>query len=296
MKTIVKILILFFSISLTVLSVMIYAKTKVEPPLATETFDQYSRCLDESLNLFSMAETPEQEDSLFFAIEGKIRFYVEQEKVDPRKGNSYLSELCSHYAPLFIKHSMAKFYESEWNTNDHRYILGKSDYLESLRNFSDAQVLEQETIESLNKIRGIISDYKQACAISRKTYFTNINDARSTINKAKEYAEDRYLSHCTTLVNRLGRVKSSIEASHYNYVCASINRLAQFKDYKQDYYDNTLVPEIQTIIEVYDKNAKKLYGSKRDVDVLWEQARTHYHEGLNYYKSLSDKKYPNYNY
>lgn len=152
MKTIVKILILFFSISLTVLSVMIYAKTKVEPPLATETFDQYSRCLDESLNLFSMAETPEQEDSLFFAIEGKIRFYVEQEKVDPRKGNSYLSELCSHYAPLFIKHSMAKFYESEWNTNDHRYILGKSDYLESLRNFSDAQVLEQETIESLNKI------------------------------------------------------------------------------------------------------------------------------------------------
>ena len=298
MKTIVKILILFFSLSLTVLSVMIFEKTKVEPPLATETFDQYSKCLDESLSLFSRVdskvETPEQEDSLFFAVEKKIRFFADQNKVDAMTGNRYLSELCSRYAPLFIKRSMAKFYDSEWYASDHKYMLDKSDYLESLRNFSDAQVVDQEIVASLNKIKSIIDDYREARAISRKTYFTNINDARSTIKKANEYAKDHYLSHCTSLVNSLGWVQSFIGASHYDYVCAAVNKLAEYKSYKQDYYDNTLVPEIQAIIEVYDNNAETLYGTKRDVNVLWEQARAYYREGLNYYESLLDKKYSNY--
>lgn len=284
---------MFFSLSLTVLSVMIFEKTKVEPPLATETFDQYSKCLDESLSLFSKVETPEQEDSLFFAVEKKIRFFADQNKVDAMTGNRYLSELCSRYAPLFIKRSMAKFYDSEWYASDHKYMLDKSDYLESLRNFSDAQVVDQEIVDSLNKIRSIIVDYRRARAISRKTYFTNINDARSTIKKANEYAKDYYLSHCTSLVNSLKRVPATIGEAHYDFVCAAIYELSKYKSYKQDYYTNTLIPHVSEVIEVYKENALSLYGRFYDENLM-KIALEYLREGSDYYESLSTDNYSNY--
>lgn len=79
MKVTAKIIILVLAISLAIGGVMVYAKTKVAPPLATKSIDQFSKCLADGIVLFNNAETATQEDSLFAALTEKTRIYVSEE-------------------------------------------------------------------------------------------------------------------------------------------------------------------------------------------------------------------------
>ena len=53
--------------------------------------------------------------------------------------------------------------------------------------------------------------------------------------------------------------------------------------YSKDYYDNTLVPQVDQIVTNYDNKAVAVFGSKEDVNVLWNRAKTHYNNAMAYY-------------
>lgn len=285
MKVTVKIFILVVAISLAIGGVMVYAKTKVAPPLAAKSIDQFSKSLSEGIAMFNDATTSVQEDSLFVALTEKTKFYVSEGKLTKEKGNGEISQLSSKYVPLFLKRAMDSFTRSTWYDTDHSYMLSVTEKLRSLKNFHNAQVLSEQSLDSLALVERIISDYKQARAISRHTTYTGTSNAQATISRARQFTKDPYLSHCADLMNALNGVKPAIAASHYNHISAMVEKLSQYRYFTQSYYDNTLVPQVDAVVTEYDKKASALYGTKRDVNTLWNKARSYYTSASEYYNN-----------
>ena len=285
MKVTAKIIILVLAISLAIGGVMVYAKTKVTPPLATKPIDQFSKCLADGIAIFNNTETATQEDSLFAALTEKTRIYVSEGKLNKDKGNADMNQLCSKYVPLFLKRSMENFSGSTWSDANHTYMLSVVNKLRALKNFDNFQPLTKQSLDSLALVERIISNYRQARQISRHITFTGTSNAQVTISRARQFAKDPYLSHCSDLVNALNGVRPAIAASHYNYVCAMIEKLSQYRYLSQSYYDNTELPQLDAVVTEYDNEASSLYGSKRDVNTLWNRARSYYSNASEYYNN-----------
>lgn len=285
MKVTVKIFVLVVAISLAIGGVMVYAKTKVAPPLAAKSIDQFAKSLSDGIAMFNEATTSAQEDSLFVALTEKAKFYVSEGKLTKAKGNEDMNQLGAKYVSLFLNRAMGKFTHSTWYDSDHSYMLSVTKKLRSLKNFENAQVLSRQSLDSLALVEKIISDYKQARATSRHTTYTGTSNAQATISKARQFAKDPYLAHCTDLVNALNGVRPAIAASHYNHVCAMVENLSQYKYFSQSYYDDTLVPQVDAVVTEYDKKASALYGTKRDVNALWNRARSYYSSASEYYNN-----------
>lgn len=285
MKVTAKIIILVIAITIAIGGVMIYAKTKVEPPVATKPIDQFSHNIEMCFKSFATANESMQQDSIMQTTLNKINIYVAESKIDLQKGDSDIDKLLSLYSRLFVKRSLAKFSQSVWHDADHTAMLSVISRLRQIKHSDNTVALAKTTADSLSQIENVISKYKQARAICRRTSFSGISNARSTISQARQFAKDPYLSHCTDLISALGSVKSNIAASHYNYVCGMVAKLAQFKSYSQSYYNNTLVPQVEEAITHYDDNAKSLYGTKRNVEDLWNRSRVYYSNALEYYNN-----------
>lgn len=282
MKVTAKILILILAISLAIGGVMVFIKTKIEPPKATVPVDQFSENLIGGIDTLGQTQTPMQQDSLFVALSGKTRFYVLEDKISKDDGNEAIGQLCSTYTMLFLERSMEKFSRKSWPVNDFYHMRRTAAELRSIRDFDNCGVLRKSSLDSLALIEKIIDDYWSARAVCQQTSFAGINNARATISKARQYAQDRYLSNCTDLVEVLNNVKPALAASHYDYVYRCVERLSDFKSYSIAYF-NTLVSRADEAITEYDNKASALYGSKRNVDALFEKAELYIQQAAEYY-------------
>lgn len=285
MKVTIKIFVLIVAISLAIGGVMVYAKTMVAPPLAIKPVDQFSKSMSDGLALFNNATTSAQEDSLFVALVEKTNFYVSEDKLTKENGNADMTRLSSKYVSLFLKRAMSAFARNTWYDADHSYMLRVTEELRLLKNFDNTQVLSKQSLDSLALVEKIISDYKQARAISRHTTYVGTTNAQATISRARQFAKNPYLAHCTDLMNALNGVRPAIAASHYNYLCEMVEKLSQYRYFSQPYYDNILVPQVDAVVTEYDNKASVLYGSKRDLNALWNRARSYYSSASEYYNN-----------
>lgn len=285
MKVIVKIIILVIAITLAIGGVMIYAKTKVDPPVATKSIDQFSKNLDDCFKAFDKENFPIQEDSILATTINKINIYCNESKMEAKTGDANIDNLLSRYTPLFLKRSFAKFNQSTWYESDHSYMISVITNLRSIKHTDNSSALQKQTADSLALIESIISKYKQARAVSRTTGFSGVSNAQSKISQARQFANDTYLSHCTDLVYALNNVKPSIAQAHYNYISNMVEKLSQYRSYTQYYYENTLIPQVDAAVTEYENKASALYGSKRDVNSLWNKARSYYNSASEYYNN-----------
>jgi hypothetical protein len=285
MKVFVKILILVLALTLAIGGVMIYAKTKVEPPKAPHQTNQYLNDLSRSYGMYNKKINALQEDSVLFVTINRISIFVQENKITKNDADKGTDVLLGKYVPLFLNRSFANFKHSEWHENDHQYMLSIINSLRQIKHSDGNQALRIETKDSLAKIETIIRRYKQARAVSKQTHFSGVANAQNAISQARQFANDSWLSNCTDLVRDLHSVRSSLAESHYNYVSSMIEKLTQYRSYSKNYYDNTLVPQVDAVVTEYDKKASALYGSKKDVDALWNLARNYYKEGSKYFEN-----------
>ena len=286
MKVTIKIIILLIAIILAIGGVLIYAKTKVAPPAAIKSIDQYSKNIEDCIKKFADENSPFQEDSILAATINKINIYCKESMMEEKTGDANIDKLLSHYTPLFMKRSFAKFNQSTWYESDHRYMSSVISNLRTIKHTDNSPALQKQTADSLAIIENVISNYKQARVVSRKTGFNGVLNAQETIKQARKFANDNFLSHCEDLVSDLNNVRPSIAQAHYDYILYMVEKLSQYKLYNQYYYENTLIPQVDAVVTEYDNKAYALYGSKRDVDFLWKKARGYYNLASQYYLSI----------
>mgnify|MGYP000011301547 FL=1 len=282
MKVTIKIIILIVAIALAIGGVMFYAKTQVAPPMATKAVNQYAKQIDNCCNAMANADLAGM-DSIMTDAQSKIRIYATEGKVEDEAANAAIDKLLAIYAPAFLDNAFGKFRQSVWHTDDHSHMLAVVAKLRGIKHIDHSSALKRSTADSLALIVNIIGNYKQACAVSRASGFRGIAAARSTIDRARQLANDPYLSNCTNLMNALNGVRPRIAAAHYNYAAGMVEKLANYRFVTQQYYENSLVPTVERAVNQYDEQAKALYGSKRSTDNLWNRARYYYDEATNYY-------------
>lgn len=285
MKVTVKIIILVLAITLAIGAVMIFAKTRVEPPMAPQQTNQYLNDLSKCYNSLKKGITKAQEDSVLLVTYSRINIFMNENKITNKEADNGTDVLLGKYTPLFLKRSFDLFKQSTWSENDHKYMLSVISYLRQI-NHSDGKVaIRKETADSLALIENIISRYNQARVVSKHTRFSGVANAQSTISQARQFANDIWLSNCTDLVRALNNVRPSIAESHYNYASSMVEKLAQYRYFSQDYYNETLVPQVDAAVTEYDNKASALYGTKRDVNALWNKARNYYNQASEYYQN-----------
>lgn len=285
MKVTIKILILVLSIALAIGGIMVYAKTRVEPPTTFQPINQFERDLNQTYSKLRNAESVRQEDSIYIQTIDRISVFEKENRLTHAESDQHRDKLLGCYSPRFLKRCFSKFNNSIWNTADHNYMLTISNRLQSVKHSDESLVLQKNTLDSLALVEKIIANYRHAKAISRSTTYRGITSAQSIINQANNFANDKYLSKCTNLRNALNNVKTNIGQSHYIYISSLVEKLSEFRYYGQQYYENTLVPQVDAAVTEYDNKATALYGSKKDVNALWNRAREYYIEASDYYNN-----------
>ena len=285
MKVTVKILILVLSIALAIGGVMVYAKTRVEPPVAFQPINQFEKDLNHLYSDLKKAGDASEEDMIYLKTIDRISVFENENRLTQVESDKHRDKLVDCYSPIFLKRCFAAFDKSDWKDMDHSYMLIVSKRLHSVKHTDGSKVLRKTTIDSLTLVENIISDYRQARIISRSTAYKGVSSAQNTINQAKKYANDTYISKCIDLRNALNNVRAGIAQSHYNYISSQVEKLSEYRYYGQQYYENTLVPQVDAAVTEYDNKANALYGAKKDVDVLWNRARGYYNEASNYYNN-----------
>lgn len=283
MKVFLKVLILVFAVTLAIGGVMIYAKTKVEPPIVPHQTNQYLNDMSESYKMLNKRMNRNQEDSVWIVTLNRINIFLREDKITKNEADKGTDILLGKYASLFMDRSFALFKQSVWNENDHKYMLNVIAYLKQIKYTNGEGALKKGTRDSLAQIEDIISRYDHARAISRHTRFSGVTNAQNTISKARQFANDEWLANCSDLVRALNEVRPHLAESHYAYISSMVEKLTQYRSYTKDYYENTLVPQVDAAVTEYSNEAPALYGSKRDVNSLWNRAKGHYNEASEYY-------------
>ena len=274
MKTTLKIGILLVALILAVGGIMIYAKTKVNPPMTPKQIDVYSSDLAQCKTSLKNASDKESVDSAFLTTIDRIKIYSQEDKIRDAEADKELDNVISIYMPMYLRRCFEKFEQSVWYDSDHARMLKEI-------------AVNNSTMDSLNVIVQTIDRYKQARRISRSTSFTSVSNAQSVISQARQFANDKYLSNCTDLKNALNSVRNEIAQSHYRYISAQVEKLSQYRYFSQSYYDNTLVPQVDAAVTEYDNKAAALYGKKQSVEPLWARARSYYNQASSYYNNYN---------
>ena len=285
MKTTLKIGILLVALILAVGGIMIYAKTKVNPPTTPKQIDVYSSDLAQCKISLQNASKKESVDSVFFTIIDRIRIYSQEGKIRDAVTNKELDDAVGIYMPMYLRRCFEKFEQSVWYDSDHARMLVEIADLRKIKHSDNTNVIDNSAQDSLNIIIQTINRYKQARRISKSTRFTGVSNAQSIISQARLLANDKYLSNCTDLKNALNSVRSEIALSHYRYISAQVEKLSQYRYFGQSYYDNTLVPQVDAAVTEYDNKAVALYGKKQNVEPLWARARGYYDQASSYYNN-----------
>ena len=93
------------------------------------------------------------------------------------------------------------------------------------------------------------------------------------------------MSNCLDLVTALNSVKGNIAESHYNYITSQVEELSQYRYLSKIFYENTLIPHVSEVLDVYDREAVSLYGSKRDFDLLFKRALNYVEQASLYHQT-----------
>lgn len=284
MKTAIKIIILLLAITCAIGGVMIYAKTKVAPPIVAFQTNQYIKDVDDLVAEENAASGAEQEDEVLLRAVDRIHFFKQEGKMDAATADKCLDKFVHNYSSDFLKRSFAAFDQPVWNDGTHNYILTQSALLKGLTHSDSTPVMTGSTMDSLNLVASIISDYRNARRLCSTLTFRGYDNAEAIINKASTYADNEYLSNCPTLINDLRAIKSNLANSCYNQIVAKVEELANYGNYTKEYYDNTLVPNVDRAVTEYDNKAVSVFGSKENVSELWNRAKSYYNNAMAYFR------------
>ncbi len=264
---------------------MMFAKTRVEPPIAIGAVDQYAEAILESVSQFAKLDSDnesEYDDKLYALTKLKIDVFLYENRITTQTGDDSIDKLFAAYVPRFLKRSFDAFKQRTWRSDDHKYMLSVAAKLKKVKHSDNTMALTQKDQESINLMEDIISDYNDAWRISSQVVFSGVENAKKVIQEASAYTSDEYLKNCAELVSALNRVKPAIAQSHYEYVQEQVDRLKEYKFFGEDYYKKRLVPEVTVAVKGF-KELSALYGMQdkassieRISEDLWATADIYY--------------------
>ena len=248
-----KLIILSVAIATAIGGVLFFVRYIVNPPedvsavaTAEHVFNPDIKDIVASYNpdTLSLKEAEVSYDAL---VDRSSIFSEDSLIIDKKIFDNAIAESSEKFTKCFISWSIDKFNKSTWNTGDHEVMLR---LISKMRKVSieegSKKALSSETLSSLTEIESVINDFKKAWSVTKKTTFSDYQKVTSIRNEARTYANKKYLSNCTNLVNALNMIGEKQENSCYNQLLKTVERL-QYLYYFEDR-------------QAYERESKRIYG------------------------------------
>ena len=282
----VKILLLVVAVIIAIGGVLLFMKTIVSPPQDLEFKNQFEVALNQKIDVFKKVDSNNLEREFATLTDLAHRFKSES-NIDDKLFDKEYTEIIGVYSPKFAQYCFGQFQKSVWDESEHKWMEERIAQLRKLTVEDGSRKIMDNYAESDGRFSIIlktIGKYREAKALSNRTGYSGLSEARSRISKANQYKQDDYLKNNAALMKALNSLPSRLEASHYASLRAKVNTLANYYSYSADSYD-ALSDNVVAALKEYKQNAQSVYGESRSLSDLEADASRYYNAAVEYYKN-----------
>lgn len=287
MKNSVKVLLLILCSIGAVAAILIFAKTQVAPPSGIEIVDQYPDNLAAACNEINNSGSIDENRQTYLKLKDKI----ERLRLEGKISNSLADEKHSSINEVYGNHltqaGLGSFSSSKWDMNRINQLVGYIDELGQDKLSSGTSAVSSKFNSDAKTIHGVLKDYADALALSKRTGFSSVSDAQSKVTKANNYKMQPYLRNNTELVNALNALPGKIADNHYKYVAGQINRMENYRDMSRESFA-TLTQQAERVMNEYS-NASYC-STARKIDELRRRGENLSSEAGRYYRDMERSK------
>lgn len=287
MNKTIKIFLLFVGVVVAVGMVFAYVKTKMSPPQYMFFSNQYIKNLKADIDLITEDQNSQRLDSLYLVITDQMDYLRREDYITQLERDKVMDEFVTPFLNVFKNNCDDQFERSGWwDENNLRRMKARVADLKTLTiNNGTKKALEGEPVDNLDKISSTVDAYfdakRQAGSDGR---FHGVRDARTKIEKAKQFIDMHPLNNCTVLIDKLKQLPHNIESDHYKKLAAKVRGLNHFRTNKKlTYYSyKQKVERIRAEIKEYRDNTsfyerhQRTDGWLKQCDERLEQADRHF--------------------
>lgn len=278
----IKIALLCLAVLITLGAVMFFYKTKVAPPSAPETADQFKKALAKDIEVAENAASERSADSIYRVIIEATAFMRKDSLLSAADNDETLVLLTDKYVPKFVTQSHAKFARSSWSEADLNFMRSRIAELISLKKSGGTAVLSNNARTKLGEITGVLDLYNRAKAAASVGGYSSLADARSKIAAARQFVGQSPISNNTALVQKLNGVASTLERSHFASVSAAVEKMKNYSSFRTEEAFDAYARKVSNLIDEYKNNANSVYGHAQSVGGLLSKYNDYYNNAYFY--------------
>ena len=270
MNWFLKILLLLAALAGFVLGVAYFAKSIVQPPMQTEFDNLHLICLHDDVMSLEQHPTSSRADSVFDYTLHAARFWSGEQLISIGESDTIIEELVNKYTPIFLRSAREYFEGASWSEKKNVALNERAHLLKGLRHQTTRKyTLDGDLRIQVDSVKIIIGTYNDAKKLAENTGFVSLDDSRSKIETAKDYAKCVYFKNCTSLIRALiDELPQKLESNHFKHLQERVNSLASC-------YDRSTFNDVAQEIKEYSDYANDVYGTSHtshDLDILKDKA------------------------
>ncbi|MBQ3734621.1 MAG: hypothetical protein II859_11755 [Bacteroidales bacterium] len=276
-KNVLKITLVVVAVILAVGAVLVFMKTRVQPPTRLTYVNQYTANIHQAAESIANADERALETE-FQRVTNRIRLMQQESLITNEEYTGSVSEFVNAYVPAFRNWCEQRFNQSAWPGETIRFMRSRINEVNRYNAEGGNSIVSGENATKLGEVNKVLNDYDAAWKLQNVAIHKS-DDSKTNLAKARRYKQDSHLSKCTALVNMLNNLPSRYQQLHYNHVNALVRGLsmAHFPAKNQvrewaDKYKNA-----KSAVNDYNSVASSLYHtttSNFNLDSYYNQAKT----------------------
>lgn len=252
-KNLLKSGLIALAVLLAVSAVLVFLKTRVQPPREITYVNQYKENIHQVSEQIARADEQALEQDFLIVI-NRIELIKQEGLISEEESAASLSEFVNAYVPAFRDWCEQKFNKPEWPQQTLQFMRRRIDEVKRYN------VANSENVAKLNEVDKILKDYNEAWKL-KNAAIRSSSDSRSNLAKANQFKQDAHLSKCTALMNMLNNLPTVYQRSHFNHVSSLVRGLSM-NNFQHDYQINewgSKYKSAKSAVNDYNSVASSLY-------------------------------------
>lgn len=215
-KNVLKITLIAMAIVLAVGAVLVFMKTRVQPPTRLTYVNQYTANIHQAAESIANADERALETE-FQRVTNRIKLMQQESLITNEEYTGSVSEFVNAYVPAFRNWCEQRFNQSAWPGETIRFMRSRINEVNRYNAEGGNSIVSGENATKLGEVSKVLNDYDTAWRL-QSVAIRSSSDSKSNLAKASQYKQDNLLSKCTALVNMLNNLPSRYQQLHYNHI------------------------------------------------------------------------------
>lgn len=223
-KNVLKITLIAMAIVLAVGAVLVFLKTRVQPPKQLTYVNPYTEDIHQASKNIANADEQALETE-FQRTTNRIKQMRQENLITDEEYTNCISEFVNAYVPAFRSWCEQRFNKSLWPGETIHFMRSRINEVKRYNTESGNSILCEENTAKIDEVSKVLNDYDTAWRL-QSVAIRSSSDSKSNLAKASQYKQDNLLSKCTALVNMLNNLPSRYQQLHYNHIDTLVRGLS----------------------------------------------------------------------